>query len=39
MIIVGLPTWAQFTVAPALLQRLERNWALIGEGQVWRLLT
>jgi membrane associated rhomboid family serine protease len=39
MIIVGLPTLAQFTVAPALLQDLERNWTLIGQGQVWRLLT
>jgi hypothetical protein len=24
---------------PALLQDLERNWTLIGQGQVWRLLT
>jgi rhomboid protease GluP len=39
MIIVGLPTLAQFTVAPGLLQDLERNWTLIGQGQVWRLLT
>jgi hypothetical protein len=30
---------AQFTVAPALLQDLERNWTLIGRGQMWRLLT
>jgi rhomboid protease GluP len=39
MIIVGVPTLAQFTVAPTLLQHLERNWTLIDEGQVWRLLT
>lgn len=39
MIIVGLPTLAQFTVAPALLENLERNWTLIARGQVWRLIT
>jgi len=39
LLIVGLPTLAQFTVAPSLLQNLERNWTLIREGQVWRLLT
>jgi rhomboid protease GluP len=39
LLIVGLPTLAQFTVAPSLLQTLERNWILIGRGQVWRLLT
>jgi rhomboid protease GluP len=39
MIIVGLPTLAQFTVAPWLLGNLERNWTLIASGQVWRLLT
>jgi membrane associated rhomboid family serine protease len=30
---------AQFTVAPWLLDQLERNWTLIGRGQIWRLLT
>ena len=39
VLIVGLPTLAQFTVAPSLLQNLERNWILISHGQVWRLLT
>jgi membrane associated rhomboid family serine protease len=39
LIIVGIPTLAQFTVAPWLLEGLERNWTLIGRGQVWRLLT
>jgi rhomboid protease GluP len=39
VLIVGLPTLAQFTVAPSLLQNLERNWILISDGQVWRLLT
>ena len=39
LLIIGLPTLAQFTVAPSLLQGLERNWTLIGQGQVWRLLT
>jgi len=39
VIIVGVPTLAQFTVAPWLLDNLERNWILIAEGQVWRLFT
>jgi rhomboid protease GluP len=39
MIIVGIPTVAQFTVAPWLLEDLERNWTLVAQGQVWRLLT
>jgi rhomboid protease GluP len=39
LLIITLPTLAQLTVAPSLLQSLERNWALIGQGQVWRLLT
>jgi rhomboid protease GluP len=39
VIIVGIPTLAQFTVAPWLLNSLERNWTLIARGQVWRLLT
>ena len=39
MMIVGIPTLAQFTVAPSLLENLERNWTLIARGQVWRLFT
>jgi membrane associated rhomboid family serine protease len=39
LLIIALPTLAQLTLAPSLLQSLERNWALIGQGQVWRLLT
>lgn len=39
VIIVGVPTLAQFTVAPWFLDNLERNWILIAEGQVWRLFT
>ncbi len=39
VIIVGIPSLAQFTVAPWLLNSLERNWTLIARGQVWRLLT
>jgi rhomboid protease GluP len=39
MIIVGIPTLAQFTMAPWLLNSLERNWTLIARGQLWRLLS
>jgi rhomboid protease GluP len=39
MMIVGIPTLVQFTVAPSLLEDLERNWTLIARGQVWRLFT
>jgi membrane associated rhomboid family serine protease len=39
VIIVGIPTLAQFAVAPWILNSLERNWTLIARGQVWRLLT
>jgi membrane associated rhomboid family serine protease len=39
LLIIGVPTVAQFTVAPWLLQNLERNWTLISGGQIWRLLT
>jgi len=39
LIIVGIPTLAQFTVAPMLLENLERNWTVIARGQIWRLLT
>ena len=39
LLVVGIPTLAQFTVAPWLLDHLERNWTLIGRGHIWRLLT
>jgi rhomboid protease GluP len=39
LLVVGIPTLAQFTVAPSLLGDLQRDWILIGRGQVWRLLT
>ena len=39
LLVVGIPTLAQFTVAPWLLDQLERNWTLIGRGQIWRVLT
>jgi rhomboid protease GluP len=39
MLVVGIPTVAQFTVAPWLLENLQRDWTLIGRGQLWRLLT
>jgi rhomboid protease GluP len=39
LLVVGVPTLAQFTVAPSLLENLERNWVLIGRGQIWRLFT
>jgi rhomboid protease GluP len=39
LVIVGVPTLAQFTLAPMLLENFERNWTLIARGQVWRLLT
>jgi membrane associated rhomboid family serine protease len=39
LLVVGIPTLAQFTVAPTLLENLERNWTLIGRGEVWRLAT
>jgi rhomboid protease GluP len=39
VLVVGIPTLAQFTVAPWLLGSLQRDWALIGRGQVWRLVT
>jgi len=39
LLVVGIPTLAQFTVAPWLLGDLQRDWILIGRGQVWRLLT
>ena len=38
LLVVGVPTLAQFTVAPWL-RDLERNWALIGRGQIWRLFS
>jgi membrane associated rhomboid family serine protease len=39
MLVVGVPTLVQLTVAPGLLRLLERNWAAISEGQLWRLGT
>jgi hypothetical protein len=39
LLVVGIPTLAQFTVAPWLLGSLQRDWTLIGRGQVWRLVT
>ena len=39
VIIIGLSTLAQFSVAPSLLEKLERNWTLIARGEVWRLIT
>lgn len=39
LLVVGIPTLAQLTVAPSLLGELQRDWTLIGRGQVWRLLT
>lgn len=39
LLAVGLPTVAQLTVAPWLLGHLRRDWAQIGGGQVWRLVT
>jgi rhomboid protease GluP len=39
LLVVGIPTLAQFTVAPRLLDELQRDWTLIGQGQIWRLLT
>jgi membrane associated rhomboid family serine protease len=39
MVIVGLPTAVQLSVAPQLLHALRRDWTEIGNGEVWRLLT
>jgi len=39
MIIVGIPTLVQFTMASSLLEDLGRNSILIARGQVWRLFT
>ena len=39
LVVVGLPTLAQLTVAPSLLGDLRRDWAAIGSGQLWRLVT
>ena len=36
--LIGIPTVLQFAF-PAILATLERNWPLILQGQVWRLLT
>ena len=37
LLVVGVPTALQLTVAPALLQHLQRDWPAIGSGQLWRL--
>lgn len=39
LIVVAVPTLAQLTVAPWLLGALQRNWAAISTGQMWRLVT
>ncbi|MFI5834879.1 rhomboid family intramembrane serine protease [Micromonospora sp. NPDC051300] len=39
LVVVGVPTLLQLTVAPALLGQLGRDRAAIGDGQVWRLVT
>ena len=39
LLVVGVPTLAQFTLAPWLLEDLQRNWVLIVRGQIWRLFT
>ena len=39
LVVVGVPTLIQLALAPRLLDLLERNWAEIGSGQVWRLIT
>ena len=39
LLVVGVPTLAQFTVAPTLLENLQCDWALISRGQIWRLFT
>lgn len=37
LLVVGIPTLAQFTVAPWLRENLQRDWARIEQGEVWRL--
>ncbi|MFG1672935.1 rhomboid family intramembrane serine protease [Micromonospora sp. NPDC049282] len=39
LVVVGVPTLLQLTVAPALLGQLERDRAAVADGQVWRLVT
>lgn len=39
LLVVGLPTLAQLTVAPGLLADLQRDWSATGDGQLWRLVT
>lgn len=39
LVVVGVPSVAQLTVGPGLLDVLERDWLAIGDGQVWRLVT
>lgn len=39
LVVVGVPSVIQLTVAPWLLAVLERDWAAIRSGEVWRLVT
>jgi rhomboid protease GluP len=39
LLVVGVPSLVQLTVAPWLLTHLQRDWTAIGDGQVWRLVT
>ena len=39
LLVIGIPTLAQLTVAPWLLENLQRDWTRIEQGEVWRLLT
>lgn len=39
LLVVGIPSLVQLTVAPELLGDLERNWTLIAAGQWWRPVT
>lgn len=39
LLVVGVATLAQLTVAPWLLEVLQRNWAVIAHGELWRLFT
>jgi rhomboid protease GluP len=39
LLVVGIPTLAQFTVAPWLREMLQRDWTAIAQGELWRLFT
>lgn len=39
LLVVGLPTLAQLTVAPGLLEDVQRDRSATGDGQLWRLVT